>query len=142
MDRIHQQVILDTGPLVALINRREPRHEWVKHQLMRIQPPLFTCEAVISETVLLLQHVHNGIQTLKGLLETKSIYIGFQFNSEVEQVTDLLVRYDSVPMDFADACLVRMAELLPDSAVLTLDSDFLIYRKHKNQTIDTIAPWQ
>lgn len=141
MEKIHQQVILDTEPLIALIDRREPAHKWVTHQVMKIQPPLITCEAVISEAVFLLKHVHGGIEALKGLLDTRSIQIGFQLDSQVQQVTDLLIRYDSVPMDFADACLVRMAELFPNSPVLTLDSDFQIYRKNKNQIVATIAPW-
>lgn len=141
MEKIHQQVILDTGPLVALINRHEHYHKWATNQVMRIQPPLITCEAVISEAVFLLGHVHDGIEALKGLLDTRSIQIGFQLNSEVQQVTDLLIRYDSVPIDFADACLVRMAELFPNSAVLTIDSDFQIYRKNTSQIIETIAPW-
>jgi uncharacterized protein len=141
MEKIHQQVILDTGALVALIDRREPYHEWATNQVMKIQPPLITCEAVISEAVFLLRHVHNGIEALKGLLDTRSVRTVFQLDSEVHQVTDLLIRYNSVPMDFADACLVRMAELFPNSAVLTLDSDFRIYRKNRNQIVATIAPW-
>lgn len=44
-------------------------------------------------------------------------------------------RYQSVPMSLADACLVRMSELYHDSEVLTLDSDFLIYRKHKKMLL-------
>ena len=49
-------------------------------------------------------------------------------------------KYANVPMSFADACLVRMTELYPNSAVLTLDSDFRIYRKNKNQVIPVIIP--
>lgn len=45
-----------------------------------------------------------------------------------------------MPMDLADACLVRMAEQHEDSRVLTLDSDFHIYRKHDRETIDVIMP--
>ncbi len=51
-----------------------------------------------------------------------------------------MVKYASVPMSFAVACLVRMAELYPNSAVLTLDSDFRIYRKNINQVIPVIMP--
>jgi len=49
-------------------------------------------------------------------------------------------RYQSVPMSLADACLVRMAEIYPNSILLTLDSDFRIYRKNKNQMISLIIP--
>lgn len=49
-------------------------------------------------------------------------------------------QYQDVPMSLADACLVRMGELIPRSCILTLDSDFRIYRKNRNQAIDVIMP--
>jgi len=51
-----------------------------------------------------------------------------------------MARYQSVPMSFADACLVRMSELWPKTPVFTLDSDFRIYRRNKRQSIPLIAP--
>ncbi|HNG34544.1 MAG TPA: pilus assembly protein, partial [Blastocatellia bacterium] len=55
-------------------------------------------------------------------------------------VSKLLEKYADVPMSFADACLVRMSELYPDSAVFTLDSDFKIYRRNGRQAIPLIFP--
>ena len=52
----------------------------------------------------------------------------------------LLDKYRDLPMSLADACLVRMAEKTTDSVVLTLDSDFKVYRKHKRQVVPTIMP--
>ena len=49
-------------------------------------------------------------------------------------------RYESVPMSLADACLVRMSEIYTDTSILTLDSDFRIYRQYKNQVIPVIMP--
>ncbi len=49
-------------------------------------------------------------------------------------------RYQSVPMSIADACLVRMSEIYTQSSVITLDSDFRIYRKNRNQEIPVIMP--
>ncbi|MEC4814383.1 MAG: PIN domain-containing protein [Scytonema sp. PMC 1069.18] len=137
---MRQQVLLDTGPLIALIDRRDHHHSWVTTELATIQPPLLSCEAVLSEAWFLLQRVNNGRETLVGLLKSQQILVAFQFNEEVESITELLTRYRSVPISFADASLVRMAELYPSSEVLTLDSDFLIYRKHKNQPIPVIMP--
>ncbi|EDN67541.1 conserved hypothetical protein [Beggiatoa sp. PS] len=68
------------------------------------------------------------------------IKVPFHFDDEVEIVEQLMEKYADVPMSFADACLVRMAELYPNSAVLTLDSDFRIYRKHGHQVISVIMP--
>ncbi len=133
-------VILDTGPLIALIDRRDSYHSWVTTELDTIQPPLLSCEAVLSEAWFLLQRVSNGRETLVGLLKSKQILVSFQFNQEVDSITELLTRYASVPISLADACIVRMAEHHPRSLVLTLDSDFQIYRKFKNQPIPVIIP--
>ena len=138
---MRQQVLLDTGPLVALIDRRDYHHSWVTTELATIQPPLLSCEAVISEAWFLLQRVSNGRETLVGLLKSQQILVAFHFNEEVESITNLLTQYLSVPISLADASLVRMAEMYPQSKVLTLDSDFLIYRKHKNQLISVIMPF-
>lgn len=75
-----------------------------------------------------------------GLVESQRIIIPFVFTEEVKPIRELMSRYSSVPMSFADACLVRMSELIKASCILTLDSDFLIYRRHRNQTIDVIIP--
>lgn len=61
-------------------------------------------------------------------------------NTEVSAIDRLMQRYQSVPMSLADACLVRMLELYPNSSILTLDQDFYIYRKQGNQSIDVMMP--
>ena len=75
-----------------------------------------------------------------SLIETEVIQISFCLKTEIEQIKTLLLSYRSVPMSLADGCLVRMTELFPNSSVLTLDSDFRIYRKNKNQIISLIIP--
>jgi len=77
-----------------------------------------------------------------NLISRKMIQIPFQLNDESEAIKELMKRYQNVPMSFADACLVRMTELIAGSCLLTLDSDFLVYRQNKNQMIDLIIPAQ
>lgn len=137
---MYRQVLLDTGSLVALLNRRDNFHEWAKLQWQEIEPPLLTCEPVIAETCFLLQNVYGGQEAIMSLIETDVVQISFSLKAEIEQIKTLLMRYRSVPMSLADGCLVRMAELYSNSSVLTLDSDFKIYRKHKNQIIPLIIP--
>ena len=52
----------------------------------------------------------------------------------------LLQKYASVPMSFADACLVRMSETMDDPLILTTDSDFRIYRRHSRQAVPVLYP--
>ncbi len=75
-----------------------------------------------------------------SLLETEILHIPFRLSSEIATIRQFLSRYQSVPMSLADACLVRMAEMYLDYSVLTLDSDFAIYRKNRDRLIPTITP--
>jgi len=135
-----RQVIVDTGILVALIDRQDQYHDWALEHLSSISPPLLTCEAVISEAWFLLGRVRNGREALFLLLEQAQVSVGFDLNAEQVAVIGLMRRYQSVPASVADAELVRMAELYPQSSVFTLDSDFQIYRKNRNMPIPLITP--
>lgn len=134
------QVIVDTGVLVALIDRHDRYHIWVTEQLTQIAPPLLTCEAVISETWFLLQRVRNGREALLQLLDQRQVVIQFDLDAELVAVVSLLTRYQSVPVSLADAELVRMAELYSNSVVFTLDTDFQIYRKNRDRPIALLSP--
>jgi uncharacterized protein len=134
------QAIVDTGVLVALIDRRDRYHAWVTEHLTQIVPPLLTCEAVISETWFLLQRVKNGRETLLKLLDRRQVVVQFDLDSELATVVALMTRYQSVPISLADAELVRMAEIYANSSVFTLDSDFQIYRKNRDRPIPLLFP--
>jgi uncharacterized protein len=132
--------ILDTGPLVANIDRKDKDHQWIESIWRRIQPPLYTCEAVISEACFLLQSYPRGVEAVMDFARRGIVRIEFQLQDHVESIAILLKKYANVPMSLADACLVRMAEAIPGSSVLTLDSDFRIYRKSNRTVIPTIMP--
>ncbi len=92
------------------------------------------------EACFLLRNVHRGQEEVINLLGTEILYLPFYLNHEVIAIRQLMTRYQSVPMSLADACLVRMAELYPESSVMTLDSDFNIYRQHRDRPIATVMP--
>ena len=132
--------LIDTGPLVAAIDQRDQWHSWAIQELSQLEPPLFTCEAVISEAYFLLGRIHKGREALLGLLADGLIQLPWKLSTEMASVKDLLLRYQSVPMSLADGCLVRMAEQISEAVVLTLDSDFEIYRMNRNQYIPVLMP--
>ncbi|MEA5579437.1 type II toxin-antitoxin system VapC family toxin [Anabaena sp. UHCC 0451] len=133
-------IIIDTGVLVAFLMSRDKFHDWAVNSLTNIEYPLLTCEAVLTEVCFLLQRVHSGRDKALELVRQGYIDISFCLDQEIEAVEMLMQRYESVPMSLADACLVRMSEIYTNSAILTLDSDFIIYRKHRNQIIPVIMP--
>jgi len=132
--------IVDTGPLVALLNGRDRYHTWATEQLAQIPPPLLTCEAVISEACYLLGQRSGGRRAVMALFARGVLEIRFALQAEVAVVARLMERYKDLPMSLADACLVRMVEQSPRSPLLTLDSDFLVYRHHRNRRIQAVVP--
>jgi predicted nucleic acid-binding protein len=133
-------IILDTGVLVAFLMPNDKFHQWAVASLTDIQYPVLTCEAVLTEVCFLLQRVYLGREKALQLVKQGYIKIPFCLSKEIETVEKLMPRYNSVPMSLADACLVRMTEIYTDASILTLDSDFRIYRKHRNQEISVIMP--
>ncbi|NJM74236.1 MAG: type II toxin-antitoxin system VapC family toxin [Scytonema sp. RU_4_4] len=137
---MRRRVLLDTGPLVGFLKRQDQFHSWIIAQWASIEPPLLTCEAVISEACFLLRNVYGGQEAVIGLVDSGVIQIPFRLDEETAIIGELLKTYQSVPMSLADACLVRMTEQYADSVLLTFDSDFLVYRKNKNQVIPVMIP--
>lgn len=133
-------VVLDTGPLVAFIDRDDANHRWASEQLRSLEPPFLTCEAVVSESLFLLRHARNGVPTLMNLLQEDLIRLEFDLSDHLDSVAHLIAKYHDTPMSLADACLVRMSELHSTARVFTLDSDFRHYRRNGRQAIPLIFP--
>jgi predicted nucleic acid-binding protein len=133
-------VLLDTGPLVAFLSRRDRYHDWARQELAAVSPPLLTCESVVSEACFLLQGQPGGRAAVLELLRRGLVAIAFNLEREAVAVQRLLTRYQDVPMDLADACLVRLAELSAGGVLLTLDSDFCVYRMLGRQVIPVRMP--
>lgn len=133
-------LLLDTGPFVAMIRANDPYHAWALDALRATREPLLTCDAVLSETCYILHRYHQNPDLALGLVERGAIRLAFNLATEFSAVRALFTRYRNVPASLADACLVRMSELHPLARVMTLDSDFLIYRKTRSHTIPVLTP--
>jgi uncharacterized protein len=134
------RVIGDTSAIVAVLRSNETHHYWATKTLREIPKPIVTCEAVIAECCFLLSASRTGQKAVLDRLTEGIIEIGFRLSDEIDHVSRLISKYSDVPMSLADACLVRMSESIADSAIFTLDQDFLVYRKHQRQRIPLIMP--
>lgn len=134
------KVLLDTGPLVALLNQRDQHHDWSRATAGQLDPPLHTCEAVLAEAHYLLSRLHAGFQRLNELADSGRLDLTFQYAAHAHRVHELMAKYASVPMSFADACLVALSETVTDPVVFTLDSDFTIYRRKRSRSLDLLIP--
>jgi len=129
--------IADAGFLAALIDRRDRHHHWALEQAGRYPPPWHTCEAALTEAFYLLEP---AVGPLMALLQRSQTVVAFDLGHDVERVMALMRKYADVPMSLADACLVRMSEILPDPVVLTIDDDFRIYRRHGRLVVPSVLP--
>ena len=133
-------IIADTGVIVGLIYEKDQWHEFAIEQAVNLPVPYFTCEAVITEACFLLSAVRGGEEKVLQMVKKGVLQIDFSLSAEVESIEVLMKKYKDVPMSLADACLVRMSELIENSVVFTLDSDFRVYRKNGKNEILLIIP--
>ena len=135
------RLLCDTGPLAAFLNRGDQYHDWAKEQFDRITQPLVTCEAVISEIVFLLQSEGLPTDPLFEAIDRGAVLVQFSAEEHWPDLRRLLNKYADLPMSFADACLVRMAELAGRCQVFTTDRHFRVYRRHGRDVIPVLAPF-
>jgi predicted nucleic acid-binding protein len=133
-------VIVDTGPLVAFLLEKDSHHKWSVDRFHELSAPFLTCEPVLTETFYLVSRLHNGRQRFFELLGTGLLNVEFDVLAEREALRKLIYKYANVPMSLADACLVRMTEQNKDAVVFTTDKDFRTYRKSGRQMIPLIIP--
>ena len=131
-------VLVDAGFLVALLSQRDANHHWATDLAQHLELPWKSCEAALTETFHLLGTA--GSPALAAALAERVIICDFDLNLQVDYVLNLIQKYVDVPMSFADACLVRMTETLPDPILYTTDTDFRIYRSHGRQAIPCVMP--
>jgi predicted nucleic acid-binding protein len=131
------KAIADTGFIVAVSNRDDRHHSWAAGLAKAITEPLLTCEAVLSEAAF---HLGSSSYVL-SLVEDEMLRLAFDASRQIPQLKDLARRYGDRKPDLADLCLIRMSELYPKHAVITVDeNDFRVYRRNKRETIPLICP--
>jgi uncharacterized protein len=128
-------VLLDTGPIVASLDRRDPRHEWVMRRFNPIKGQMITTGAVMTEVTFFLQDIKGGIRHLVEFFETLQVEIWDCFRVEgLRSAEKLMATYADTPMDFADATLVVAAERYACGDIATLDErGFRTFRYARNK---------
>ena len=133
-----QKILIDSGPLIALFDADDKHHKKAENFVRENKLPLVTTLASITETLHLLDFNRNAqIDFLdwisKGAVEVRNIEVP-AFN----RLRDLTVKYKDLPMDFADACLVYLAEELNITKIATIDREFTIYRIRNKKKFELV----
>lgn len=132
--------LVDTGPLLALLDRDDDDHQACKEALLRVTEPMVTTLPVVVEAMYLLDERVGwvGQEALWSLILRGELRIQPMGTPEFQRARDLMAKYRDLPMDFADASLVAVAEVLDEACVFTLDGDFRIYRFRDRRTFDVL----
>ena len=135
-----ERTLIDTGPIVALLMQPDLHHEWARRIWNELAPPLLTCEAVLSEAQFLVVRFGGDPRMVLELVKRGAIRVAFDVEPEVSRLLELQTAYRNLPMSLADACLVCMSEQETRCRLVTTDSHFRLYRRHRRQQIPLVMP--
>lgn len=122
-------ILVDSGPLVALIDRSDSHHETCNAILQSVTDPLLSAWPVVTEAMYLLAFSWRAQEGLWELLTSQALALAPLDHTDAARLRDLMHRYRDLPMDLADAALVRIAERERLRRVFTLDRrHFAMYR--------------
>jgi predicted nucleic acid-binding protein len=133
-------VLLDTGPLVALLSRNDANHDRARRVFAECAPPFRSCEAVIAEACFLMRKVHPTGPADVAALGARGVFsIAISAQEHWPNIAALLKTYADRPISLADACLIRCAELHEEARIATFDSDFGIYQWARKREFDLVS---
>ena len=135
-------IIADTGFFLALFNANDDHHQRAITLLQRLNEPLITTQPVATETCYLLVARGGGIQQECQFLVdiAEAAFQLFELQSpHFQRMAELIEQYQDLPMDYADASLVVLAEYLNEERIVTTDrKDFAVYRWHRTKTFNNL----
>lgn len=123
-----KNILIDSGPLIALFDASDKYHNKAVDFIKSNKYPLVTTIASITETLHLLNFNRNAQIDFIEWVHQGAVKIQNIENDDFGRIKDLTEKYRDLPMDFADSCLVYLAEKLSLNKIATIDRDFSIYR--------------
>ncbi|SKA03860.1 type II toxin-antitoxin system VapC family toxin [Selenihalanaerobacter shriftii] len=133
-----KKCLIDAGPLIALFDRDDKHHQVIKDFLRSYEGRLYTTWPVITEVLHMLNfNVQAQIDFLRWI-ERDALNIVQLTKANISRIIKLSNKYSDVPMDFADATLIILSELEDIKEIISIDTDFYIYRNIRNEYIRNI----
>ena len=131
-------ILLDTGAIVALLDRSEKFHRQCAEVVRKLDAPLITCEAVMAGSCYLVRNLPGAPEAIIANAAEGIFQIPFQLSREAVAVRTILRKYQHRAIDLADACLIHLANEFETGDVLTLDKDFEMYRWGRNRAFQLL----
>jgi uncharacterized protein len=136
---INRQILVDTGPLVAILSPTDNYHQICVETLKEIRPPLLTCWSVLTEVHWLIKNNKLAIASLFNMIKGGLLKVIDLPNEASVWLNNFLLKYHDMGVQIADASLCYLAEIHKIEIIFTLDrKDFSIYRIKNNKTLKII----
>jgi predicted nucleic acid-binding protein len=132
-------VLLDTGTIVALLDSSDSFHERCADAIAAMSAPLVTCEPVIAESCYLLRDVEGAAEAILHSVATREFLIPISLPEAALPVRRIMAKYRDRHIDLADAFLIHLANEFRTGDILTVDSDFQIYRWGRNNRFQALV---
>ena len=133
-------VLLDTGPIVALLSGHDAEHERATRLFAGCLPPFRCCEAVLAEACFLIRKVDSAGPAEVVRLARRGVFeTSFILREHWADIEALLKKYEDRPISLADACLIRCAEVHQEARILTFDRDFSVYRWSRTRRFEILG---
>jgi len=133
-----QNTLIDAGPIIALFNKNDRYHKKIKEFLKNYNGMLTTTWPVVTEISHMLDfNVQTQIDFLTWI-QLGGVNIEAIENENIGRIIELSTKYSDIPMDLADASLVVLSEKLNIKEIITIDSDYYVYRTIKKELIENI----
>ena len=134
-----EQVLVDTGPIVAAIVKADQYHDVCVQRLRTIRGPLITCWPVITEAAWLLRSYPKAIERLLAALDGRTFQLAELTSDDAPAISAILSKYRNLGLQLADASLVHLAGRERIRTVFTLDRrDFSLVRLARGQMLRLI----
>lgn len=134
-----QRVLIDTGPVVAILSEADQHHDRCVTAIADLSPPLLTSWPVVTEAQWLLRHDADAVDGLFRAVESGLLVLLPMDERAMPWLAAFLRRYPKLEPDLADASLVYLAEREDISTVFTLDQrDFSVFRFGRNRRFNII----
>lgn len=135
-----KRAVIDSGPLIALFDRDDDFHKPVQDFLRNYTGSLHTSVAVITEVTHLLDFSVRAQIDFLDWVRLGAVVIESIDRDDLANICRMTAKYADLPMDFADATLVQIAERAKIAHVISIDRDFYIYRKNDRTCLENLLP--
>jgi predicted nucleic acid-binding protein len=133
------RVLIDTGPLVATYRMRDEHHAACVEVERQLSSPQFTCLPVITEAIYLLGDSASAVQKLLAKVSSGDLILLPITRDDAPSIATVMTKYFDQGMDFADACLIHLAEREAISTLFSVDRrHFSVYRTASGKTLSLL----